>query len=416
MRFFDNRWHRHLRTRRGTYINLTGANAVQAFATSGTRQLSSPAPSGRKWNPGHYGRSLSKYRPDLLTNIYSDWTNILSSDSRFMGVTQVYPWFALEPTTAGTYTFGPIDNDIAWLNSNFPNAKLLVEVWTRNFNFNASSQPATPQSTTDGNAIVPDYIINGSFTGSGGLPGSTWNLNGLLAAFWSQPVLNRILALDAALGARYDGNATVECIRYDEYSPPGPSAGAPSLGFSRALEQSSWKQLIAGMPANWPTTNAIVMANFPADQNGIPDFGLFSFMQGLPVGAGGPDTLPPVTAGGPSSGESWGELIARGAGVVNGSNFGTVDYRGVLPIIYEAENPNWPMTIPQIETYSFGTLQATHQAWLYNPNNYNGNFVVGAGTTPWTSSQSTANGQVGVVDCLRQNNFRIHSALPTVYT
>jgi hypothetical protein len=371
--------------------------------------------SGVKWHPGHYGLSMNRFTPKNVAQIHADWAAILASDPHLVGVNGFYDWYHLEPTAQGTYDFSSIDNDIAWLNANFPGKKLLIEVWTRDF-CHKTALPAVPQDTNYGCTKVPDYIISGSFTGSGGLPGATWNSNGVLAAFWSSPVLARLQALDAALAARYDNNPTVEAIKYDEYSPPGPLAGAPTLGFSRGAEASAWNALHATLAADWVHTNKVVYANYPANASGSVDTGLFSYLQSIKVGVGGPDISPSMSQGGCCGGESWGAQLLRGAGTVNGSNFGTTDYRGTIPIIYEAENPGWPMTATDLENYTYQTLQATHVAWLYNPQNYGTfNWTLGAGSTPWTTASANANGNAGILDTLRSTGFRIHAACPAVY-
>lgn len=345
------------------------------------------------------------------SQVHADWAAILNSDSHFVGVYGIYDWYHLEPTAQGAYDFSSIDNDIAWLNANFPGKKLLIEVWSRNF-CQSTALPTVPQDTNTRCSKVPDYIISGAFTGSGGNPGATWNKNGLLAAYWSSAVLARLQALDAALAARYDNNPTVEAIRYDEYSPPGPLPGAPALGFSQGIAVNAWNALHATMAADWVHTNKANHANFPANASGRVDNGLFAYLQSIKVGVGGPDILPPLSQGGCCGGESWGAQILRGAG----SNFGTTDYRGTIPIIYEAENPAWPMDAAELESYAYNTLQATHVGWLYNPANIGGtSWTPGAGSTPWTTASSKANGNAGILDTLQANGFRIHAGCPTVY-
>jgi len=365
----------------------------------------------KSWHPGHYVMSLfaGNYTSATQAARQASWNSALSGDSRFVGVRAIYSWFQLEPRTQGTYVYTLIDNDLAWLQANWPGKKLIIEVWSRAFNL-GTSQPTLPQSITDGNAKVPDYIVSGTFTNSGGQPGSTWNQNGVLAAFWSPAVLARMQALDAALAARYDTNPTVEQICYDEFSPPAPSSGAPTLGYSLSAQQSSWQTFHTSMSANWSHANVICMANFPNNTSGTSDAPLFSFMQGLKVGVGGPDILPSVAGGG--NGETWGEQILRGAGVSGSNNFGTTDYRGILPISYEAENPQWIANPTQMETYVYNTLMATHATWLYNPTNVDASGTPGAGTTPWT----TQNGITGVLNILQTQAFRIHGTVPTVYT
>jgi hypothetical protein len=381
------------------------------------KKPSTSAPgTGIKWHPGHYGLSMTKsISANTASQVHADWAAMLNSDSHFVGVFAFYDWYHLEPTAQGAYDFSTIDNDIAWLNANFPGKKLLIEVWSRNF-CQVTALPTVPQDTNARCTKVPDYVISGAFTGSSGNPGATWNKNGLLAAFWSSAVLARLQALDAALAARYDNNPTVEAIRYDEYTPPGPLPGAPALGFSQGAEVSAWNALHATMAADWVHTNKANHANFPANASGRVDKGLFSYLQSIKVGVGGPDILPPISQGGCCGGESFGAQILRGAGVVNGSDFGTTDYRGTIPIIYEAENPAWPMDAAELESYAYNTLQATHVGWLYNPSNVGGgSWTPGSGSTPWTTASSNANGSAGVLDTLQANRFRIHAGCPTIY-
>jgi hypothetical protein len=364
-----------------------------------------------KWHPGHYGMSPATYSPALVRNIRSDWAAILKSDSRFVGVNAFYSWYNLEPNKQGAYDFAPIDNDIAWLNANFPGKKLMIEIWTRDFS-RKNALPAVPQDPSDQNVKIPDYILTGAFDGSGGAPGATWNSNGRIAAFWSPPVLARLQALDAALAARYERNPTVELIKYDEYAPPPPAPDAPKLGWSVANMTNAWKAFYKSVAANWPTTNKALLANWPNNLSGSPDTGIIQFAKSIHVGVGGPDVLLPKTQDGP--GETWGEMLLYGAG----GTFGTTDHRGSVPIVYEVENPAWRMNARDIEEYAYTSLHVTHLAWLYNPLNMGTeSWAVGAGTTPWRfASKKNLKGHPGVLDTLIENNFRIHNKCPTAYT
>jgi hypothetical protein len=392
-------------------LTVTATDSVASPSPPTNLQLVvSAATTTKKWHPGHYVLPVysANHVPNNSAAIQAQWAAALAADARFVGVHGFYNWYQLEPVTQGTYDFSSIDNDLAYLQANFPTKKLIIEIWSRTFG--GSSIPTTPQNPNSAGSKIPDYICNGNFTGSGGVSGVTWNSNGILAAFWVPAVLSRLKALDAALSARYDSNPMVEAICYDEYSPPGPAAGAPTLGWSNSAEQTAWKSFHAAM--NWPATNIACMANFPRDANGACDFALFSYLEGLKIGVGGPDVL----TGQGNAAESWGEQIVRGAGIVGGVNFGTTDYRGAIPIIYDDEDPIWTITPAQIEIYCYNTLQATHISWMYNPTNVDGLGTPGAGTQPWTTAGgNNPHGYAGVVDTLQANSFRIHSSVPTSY-
>ena len=115
-------------------------------------------------------------------------------------------------------------------------------------------------------------------------------------------------------------------------------------------------------------------------------------------------------------------MLLYGAG---GDRYGTTDYRGTIPVVYEAQNTQWKMTVSEIEEYAFSKLHATHMVWLYNPTNLRWVYHPelgkstpdpSAGTTPWLTAKYNPNGYPGVVDTLIAKNFRIHAECPTAYT
>lgn len=363
-----------------------------------------------KWHPGHYGLSLTPYNTTKIDWIHNDWSAILKSDDRFVGVNAFYSWYNLEPKKQGEYDFSAIDNDIAWINKNFPGKKLIIEIWTRDFS-KKTYLPTVPQNPNEQDTKIPDYIISGDYDNSQGVAGATYNSNGRIAAFWAPPVLARLQALDSALAARYDKNPTVEMIKYDEYSPPAPSKDAPQLEWSLNSMIESWKVFHMSMSKNWQNTNKILMANWPSDTTGNPDKTLIYFLQSIKLGIGGPDILPPKDKDSP--GETWGAMLLTGRGDI----YGNIDYRGTIPVAYEAENPSWSINVADIEAYTYNTLQATHVGWVYNPYNIgSSSWQMGFGKTPWqTNSQYNNSGYLGVLDILKNNNFRIHSDCPTIY-
>jgi hypothetical protein len=287
----------------------------------------------KKWTPGHY---LSANAFGFAKN---DWgrrqTYDLAKNPLFKGGLIRLAWGALEPQK-DRYDFSQIDKDLAYVKS--IGKKLIIEVWWEGYK---------PESVGQGgDRYFPDYIvaIPDSIKESGGY----WSIN------LDDPYLmDRFIALCAALAARYDNDPAVELFAINE------TAHETGREWPRAvpLIASKWKHTNVVLYMNWidgADLARTVMATLAANSAGV----------------GGPDTLPPESEGG-RFGEDMGSRALRGVGrdaIYQDSpehgygDFGSTDYRGRVPVAYnyQAIHGIPPSTLIK---YQLDTLKATHIIW-----------------------------------------------------
>jgi hypothetical protein len=292
--------------------------------------VSSPTSGARtyKWNPGHYIRTQEPAWASkrAARRAYYD---LMTADPAIKGGLLLVPWGAVE-TAKGVYDFSEIDADIAYVHSK--GKKLLIEIWWMDF---WHSIPSVPQS---GDKWLPDYVV---------ADGGTRNLQygGFIAKIDEAPWMDRLIALNNALAARYDSNPDVEQLIMTETANAYTNTGQfdrliPAMG-------TAWKQTGTVLYANWVTS--------PDDARRLAALRLQNR-----VGFGGPDILPPPGE------ETHEALVARGAGVVNingwTGDYGKVDYRGQAPMSFSYEVLG-DLPPSKLIDYAKGTLKATHIAW-----------------------------------------------------
>lgn len=188
-----------------------------------------------KWNPGHYAHTDARPQVPGMQSRYNsemaDMAAVINPSTGlpgFKGWQGEYPWFRLEPEAptpaqianrTGTYDTSLIDADLAQLallsaaataTYHKPiNFKLIIVVSTYNY---SHSMPVVPQDTSpNSRAAIPDYLVTGVTPGGDVFPFLTSVPVGLLA-WWHPKVVDRMIALQNYLGARYDSNPEVEFI------------------------------------------------------------------------------------------------------------------------------------------------------------------------------------------------------------
>lgn len=324
------------------------------------------APTTVKWNPGHYMISNS------IGSVPADHFTALSNEPLLKGIRQRYWWAALEPSK-GAYDFSLIDADLARLEG--MNKRLVITVADRSW------------SGTSAAGKLPAYLASDPVYSGG------WFVKpddmGVIARLWDPTVMERVIALYAALAARYDGHPNVEGVVLGETSP---GFNASPSGYSRGTLAAQLKRQITAVRKSWPKSNVFMYTNsLVGELQAIVEH---AYQQ--QAGVGGPDVLAPPHKG------------IAGDRIVMGIEPGAVrDYRGLTPIGYEVQSPELcgkeGCFLPSVlRDYAVGTLRATHLFW------------VKMGTEKDTATAKYS-WQYGIVPAIRATNGKINTACPANY-
>lgn len=322
--------------------------------------------SGVKWNPGHYMVS------NTIGTVPSDHFSALASQPLVKGIRQRYWWAALEPSK-GRYDFSKIDADLARLQG--MNKRLVITVSDRSW------------SGTSAAGKLPTYLSTDPVYGGGWFV-KPYNM-GVVARLWDPEVMDRVIALYAALAARYDGHPYVEGVVLGETSP---GFNASPAGYTRSTLATQLKRQMTAVRKAWPRTNVFMYTNsLSGELQAIVEH---AYQQ--KVGIGGPDVLPPPHKG------------ISGDRILKGIEPGAVrDYRGLTPIGYEVQSPELcgkeGCFLPSVlRDYAVGTLKATHLFWV----------KMGTEKDTPTAKYSW---QYGIVPAIRATNGKINTACPANY-
>jgi hypothetical protein len=255
--------------------------------------------------------------------------------------------------------------------------------------------PYSSASSAYTSGVVADYMITGiSGLGSDVFleTASSGEFEGFFLAFWRPADLARINGLITYFGSRYDSNPHVEMfIPWDQLAD---TCNAIPSDCTAAACVAAYKSIMATSRAAFPTTAIVLTNNFNGAPLSVSDLvNLTAYAATLGIGIGGPDLTCPGFIG-----PTYGEQIARGAG----GQFGTTDYRGVVPICYQEQQGAYiaGVTPAACEAQSFNVNMQTHTVWQYN-----------------TNATNTAMNFPNVVATLQGTSppFRTHSACPSSY-
>ena len=314
-----------------------------------------------KWNPGHYAETQTYTAiPD---SVVTGSTGI-STLTAVKGVVQRYNWSSLEPTR-GNYNFALINADLARLR---PYGKRLIPlIMDRSWSGTSASS-------------LPAYLASES-GGSGG-----WTVKlpsgGVIANIWLAPIMDRLIALSAAMAAEYDDEPLFEGIRFEEITP-GYTAGP---GYSYAAMITQWKRLATACRSQWASTNVFFNTNTLGGVTGP----LQIIEHGYPLGvsAGGPDVIPPPAYNTPP-GEGGGDYQIAGdraytqnPDLAKGDNPALFlrDYRTLIPCMNSVQTPSlggkegtfYPADLAQ---YACTDMRVTHMSWVVAPSNVTVNWA-----------------------------------------
>lgn len=302
---------------------------------------------GIKWNPGHYAETQTYgYIPSSAVTDISTLPDV-------QGIVQRYNWSTLEPSR-GKYDFSAIHSDLAKLR---PYGKRLVVLlmdrsWAGTSTAALPGYLATEPNSNNGIVLKP-------------------NNAGVIARIWNAAVMDRMIALSAALAAEFDDEPLFEGLRFEEITP-GMSPGATGVptDYTVAALISQWTRLATASRQHWSRTNVFFNTNTLGGITGPLKIIEHGYQIGG-IGAGGPDVLPPGADDHKISGD---RVITRTPDTTRGDDPAKFirDYRGRVPIFHSVQTPalgGKEGTFMPAELADYAILGAgdTHLAWVMAP-------------------------------------------------
>jgi hypothetical protein len=282
-----------------------------------------------KWHPGHYLDTDSIERPgDDPKNIsLSVLTSI--ANTPFKGALVRYGWTTLEPTK-DAYDFSRIRahrDALAGIGK-----RLIVQVQDRTF-----SGDGPPPAY-----ITPAYILRDPLYEGGWAPRGSGT--GAAPKLWLAPVMDRQIALQAALARAFDSDPWIEMVSFEETS----LFNAPPPGYSKTAMATQYRRLADAMNASWSSTNACILTNFFHAPSDLRD--LIDYFISRDICVGGPDVRP--------------DNIIDGSEILSGQ-FDGRDRRDQAAIIFHNEwrslDGTW--SLEQLQDYQFDTNKAHYTTW-----------------------------------------------------
>lgn len=225
-----------------------------------------PPPGVVKWHPGHYYAPMTFMRtnPSIMAQVYAE----LKATPALRGLQIRFPWPELEPEE-GRYDFKGIEQVLTELAS--VNKHLVILLELKSF---------SPQTVP-----VPNYMRTEAYEG-GAFPFSTYGQStprGYDLKLWNSGVHDRLVALLAELGKRFNGHANFEGI------------GLPETAFGQPIELISshdtgkyYDNLLdvqRQMRVAFPNTLTYQFVNYPREI--LPGF--VDQLRTIGTGMGGPD-------------------------------------------------------------------------------------------------------------------------------
>jgi hypothetical protein len=249
----------------------TSAAAAATAAATESAQALLPGDTRVKWNPGHYIQLNAGAGDYMINKTFSE----IAALPNVRGVQMRYQWRDLEPTK-GNYDFSKIERDLAYARG--VGKQLSILVGTKAFSAGARALPDYLH-TAEYNGGVYRIVIDANDTLG------TEATTGENMAMWEPGVRDRLIALNQALGQRYNAENTFESISFNETafgSAVVPLTSTQKQGYfdNLALMDTATRQA-------FPNTVVLQFFNFPRVY--LPNLVNNAINTG--VGLGGPDTF-----------------------------------------------------------------------------------------------------------------------------
>jgi hypothetical protein len=337
------------------------------------------AGTGVKWHPGHYmmmWKGMSQSQMDSIRN-----------EPYVMGVVRRYYWAQLEPSE-GVYDFSAIESDLEYLKAMPKPKRLVIQLFDREYHH------PTPVG------FIPNYILdNPRFGGKEGWyaeNGSRWYgvapaKAGFIARNWDPVVMDRWIALNRAVAARFDNEPYLEAVSGQETTPGLARKLPPDYSVEKLAGQ--WKRYISEVVPAFPQTNVLIYANSLGNQvSNVIDH---CYRQRCAIG--GLDTMPTQDYSPTSVGPTEGQRVIMGAD-------GGTRYAGKMPVMFIVSSPSLvgkegPNTPDAIYKYAMERLGVTHLFWV----------KLG---TEWDTPTKKYSWDYGILPLIRANKGLTNTACP----
>jgi hypothetical protein len=294
-----------------------------------------------QWHPGHYMSIRSRHRnPDKEL----PFIDAIGNEPSIQGVVVQWLWRDLE-ITKGNYDFSSIDTYLKKISSLPTRKRLIIRIEERGF----SSQTVTS---------VPNYLKSDTGYNGGEVPMA----NGVVARIWEGPVMDRLIALYAALAAKYDGNPSVEGISMSETSIGFSTAYPAPATFSNGALLTQFKRHVIASRSQWRHSQVFVSTNYLGSDAQMEDLIKTSVTSKATVG--GPDVFT----------RAWvesGKRALQSDVIVRGEAGSDTDYRGNVAIkaeVQDTELGGYIATFTPAELYdvAFNINHANYIFWDRN--------------------------------------------------
>jgi hypothetical protein len=250
--------HMYLGDRLPAAMPVTAPLALTRADACGESVVAKPfAGSPKKYHPGHYIAMLRDWDSQAIM--------ATSIKPGVVGFLKRYSWRALEPTP-GAYQLTEIQSDLAWAKAN--GMHLVVMVEDKTF---VNEIPTPPD--------LDKYAVRNH---SGG---------GYTTIRWAPVVQARFIALETAIGARFDSTSSFEGIATEETAPGLYPPVLAANGYTPQKYLAYYTSLLPALAKSMPTSRVFWFMNFfPVTQS---DIGVIAKTI-APLGAlmGGPDVWP----------------------------------------------------------------------------------------------------------------------------
>jgi len=322
---------------------------------------------GIKWHPGNYiwvgpiVKAKDAGGSTQLTSILSTIDSKICDDPNIEGVAVMFYWAGLEGSTAGDYSagFAMVDQVLQHLSACSSPKRL----WLRNtFAQYGSAWTSTPNCSSFAPAF-PAYLCSQITAAPVGV---LWS--GQARAFanvWTSSVMDRLIALQAAYGKRYDSNSMIEV-----WDPEFTGGIDPSAGYSFSALTAQYLRLFAAAKQAWPTTQ--VRHSIDYYSNDATTRGLVDSTKDSGLMFGGTDSVPD------SHRKIYINFVWRGCTTPSSGTACTPgsswsDLRGKYSWVSEIESPDLPggsfcgsCSLQDLQDYAHDTLHANYMLWYYN--------------------------------------------------
>jgi hypothetical protein len=293
------------------------------------------------------------------------------------GVLVAWLWRAVEKSK-GVYDFSSIDAYLAKLKSLPKPKRLIIRIEERGF--------SSPTVTS-----VPDYLKTDPIYNGGEVPMG----NGVVARIWEPAVMDRLIALDAALAARYDADPYVEGISTSETAIGFNSTYPAPVSYTPTALLTQFKRHVTAARAKWKRSQVFLSTNYLGTDAQMED--LIKHAMNNHTNVGGPDVFS----------REW--VLSRKRAlqsdeIVRGERGSGTNYRGLMAIkseIQATELGGYIATFTPAQLYdvAYNIMHANYILW--DRNDYTGGYE-----QQWDT---------GILPYIRKVGGKVYTQCPTSF-